>query len=208
MEAFDVVRAFEVKVAQYTGAPYCVAVNSCTAALFLCFLWEKNHLSKSISMPAKTYPSVPMSAHHAGLEVEYRDEKWSGSYIMYTEPVLHHIWDCAKRFTSEMFVANTMMCLSFHARKMLPIGSGGAILHDNPHADEWFRRMRFDGRKEGVPTKDDTYSEPGYHCYMLPEQAARGLHLMTWYPKTMPDQAMDDYPDMSKFQWRNDARNT
>jgi dTDP-4-amino-4,6-dideoxygalactose transaminase len=35
LNAFQVVRDFEKAVAEYTGAPYCVAVNSCTMALLL-----------------------------------------------------------------------------------------------------------------------------------------------------------------------------
>jgi hypothetical protein len=64
--------------------------------------------------------------------------------------------------------------------------------------------MRFDGRTEGVETKDDTYEEPGYHCYLSPDAAARGLWLMQSYPKHMPDQEMHEYPRMDLWsgQWR------
>lgn len=194
-DAFEVVRMFERAVAQYTGAPFVVAVSSCTMALRLAFDWYlMGDPFTTITIPERTYPSVPMQAFHAGFEILWSEEAWSGVYPMPPTP----IWDCAKRFTGGMYVPGQVQCVSFHARKLLPIGQGGAILHDDPLADSWYRRARFDGRAEGVPTKDDVYTFCGHHCYMLPEQAARGLHLLTWYPEHVPDQPMDDYPDMSR----------
>jgi dTDP-4-amino-4,6-dideoxygalactose transaminase len=139
-----------------------------------------------------------MGAHHAGLRIEWSNKEWEGVYHMTPSPIR----DCAKRFTEGMFGIGQVQCVSFHARKLLKIGTGGAILHDDPIADEWYRRMRFDGRREGVATADDTYAEPGWHCYMLPEQAARGLQLLDFYPNDMSDQAMDPYPDMSRTSWK------
>ena len=194
-DAFDVVRQFEREIAIYTGARFAVAVNSCTMALRLAIEWWKLSTGHAcVCMPSHTYPSVPMQAYHAGLKIEWWHESWRGVYRMAPS----YIWDCAKRFTSGMYVPGSVQCVSFHARKLLPIGQGGAILHDDELADSWYRRARFDGRAEGVPTKDDVYTFAGWHCYMLPEQAARGLHLMTWYPMHVQDQPMDDYPDMSK----------
>lgn len=200
MEAFDVVRGFEQKISEYTGAPCVVAVNSCTMALLLAMSWAKKQGEWTVGIPCRTYPSVPMSAYHSGLDVNYIDLRWEGCYQL--PPT--NIWDCAKRFTSSMYIKGQIQCVSFHARKLLPIGSGGAILHDDPVADEWYRRARFDGRKEGIATKDDTYEFAGWHAYMLPEQAARGLHLLTWYKRDVPDQPaeLDLYPDMSKYKWQ------
>ena len=197
IDPFLVVRQFEQALAEYTGAPFVVTTNSCTMALLLAFAWYRKEGGAEVQIPAVTYPSVPMSAHHAGLKIRSIDYKWEGVYPI---PV-SGIWDCARRFRRGMYVPGQVQCISFHARKLLPIGSGGAILHDDPQADEWYRRARFDGRKEGVATKDDDYTFPGYHCYMLPEQAARGLHLLSYYPDNPPDQPQEDYPDMSRWRW-------
>jgi dTDP-4-amino-4,6-dideoxygalactose transaminase len=193
--AFRVVEMFEEAVAEYTLAPYVVAVNSCSAALHLCCLWEKKqHGWMIISIPRRTYPSVMMGILNAGCRVHFRDEDWQGVYQL--QPT--GVWDCAKRFTHGMYLPGQTQCVSFHARKLLKIGCGGAILLDDPDAFRWYKRMRFDGRTEGIPTAKDTYDTPGYHYYMLPEQAARGLHLLESYPDYMPDQPMDLYPDLSK----------
>jgi len=39
---FKIVSDFEETVADYTGAPYAVAVDSCTNALFLCLKYNEN----------------------------------------------------------------------------------------------------------------------------------------------------------------------
>lgn len=192
VDAFDIVRKFEQAIAEYTGAPYVVAVNSCTMALLLALDWYRRSGARYVIIPYRTYPSVPMSAIHAGLTVEYVDKEWHGVYPLLPSPV----WDCAKRFTSGMYVSGQVQCVSFHAAKHLKIGQGGAILHDNPMADSWYRRARFDGRTEGVATRDDAYDFAGWHCYMSPDAAARGLWLMQSYPENVPDQEMHNYPDL------------
>jgi dTDP-4-amino-4,6-dideoxygalactose transaminase len=195
VDAFRTVRDFEKAISEYTGAPYVVAVNSCTMALLLAFRWYFENGGESVNLPSVTYPSVYMSAHYAGLRIESTDFEWDGVYCCYPS----RIWDCAKRFTGNMYIPGQVQCVSFHIAKHLKLGQGGAILHNDVVADRWYRLMRFDGRTEGVATKDDEYSQPGYHCYMSPDVAARGLWLMQSYPKYVPDQEMHDYPDMSRW---------
>jgi len=57
--------------------------------------------------------------------------------------------------------------------------------------------MRYDGRAVGVPPKDDSFSR-GFHSYMLPEEASRGLMLMMNIKKDNPDIPHDGYTDLSK----------
>jgi len=203
--AFDIVKSFEREVANYTGAPYCVAVNSCTNALFLALkyhnLVESKSNKKIVEVPKKTYVSVPMQIIHAGFKVGFRDQEWRGAYRL--RPL--NVWDSARRFTSNMFEVenvngqNHYMCLSFHWSKILGVQQGGAIIHNDPKFDEWARRARFDGRTEGVAPKDDTFQELGYHMYMSPEIAAEGLVRLMHLPKVNEDLKNDDYPDLSKY---------
>lgn len=191
MNAFQVVRDFEKAVADYTGAPYCVSVNSCTMALLLACKYLNVH---EVEIPKFTYVSVPMSIMHAGGVVRFRDEDWEGQYDLRPYP----IWDAARRFTSGMFISGQYMCVSFHWSKILGIQQGGAILHDDPDADRWFRKCRFDGRTEGAPPKEDTFDTLGYHCYLSPELAALGLVRLSFLPKHNADLPNSDYPDLSK----------
>ena len=215
---FDINREFETAVAQYTGAPYCVAVNSCTMALFLALRWQMENqdvyrYKGTVTIPAKTYVSVPMGIKHAGFQVAFEDLDWRGRYQL--KPF--EIWDSARWFTSGMFQQLSaaragepaFMCVSFHATKTLglkrphgdgdewDIEQGGAILHNDPQADKWLRRARFDGRTEGVAPKDDTFDMLGWHCYMNPSSARLGLELLGKLPKHNPPLPNDDYPDLS-----------
>jgi dTDP-4-amino-4,6-dideoxygalactose transaminase len=190
MNAFQVVRDFEQAVAEYTGAPYCVTVNSCTMAILLACKYQ--YVSE-VEIPKRTYVSVPMSILHAGGTVRFRDEEWKGQYQLKPYP----IWDCARRFTSDMYAPGQYQCVSFHWSKTLGIQQGGAILHDDSEANVWFRKARFDGRTEGVDPKDDDFIL-GYHAYMSPETAAEGLVRLSFLPKHNKDLENSDYPDLSK----------
>lgn len=192
MNAFQVVRDFEKAVAEYTGAPYCVAVSSCTMALLLACKYLK---VGKVSIPRRTYVSVPMSIIHAGGSVVFDDREWVGSYSLNPYPIR----DSARRFTTGMYNGG-YECVSFHVSKILGLDQGGAILHDDPKADAWFRRARFDGRTEGVAPKDDTFDTVGYHCYLSPPIAAQGIWRINTIPKHNPDLPNDDYPDLSKIE--------
>jgi dTDP-4-amino-4,6-dideoxygalactose transaminase len=202
VDAFQVVRDFERALCEYTGAPFAVTTNSCTMALMLAMVRYRQLGGTYVIIPSRTYPSVPMSAHHAGLDISFIDVDWQETepriYNLYPSP----IWDFAKRLTSGMYIKGQVQCISLHIAKNLKVGQGGAILHDDPEADEWYRRARFDGRKEGVATKDDDFSVCGFHCYLSPPEAARGLWLLSSYPKDVPDQCAHDYPNMEGWNWK------
>lgn len=219
-DPFAVVREFELAVARYTGAPYCVSVNSCTMALLLAVAWHIQnwgtkhfpmpHLEFDIEIPRRTYIGVPYAIREAGGWPVFRDEKWRGMYQLSPLPV----WDSARWLTGGMYqqpdngprvALGSMQCLSFHWSKTLGIQQGGAILHDNPEADTWFRRARFDGRAEGIsPSKDTFPLARAWHAYMAPETAAAGLvrlALLPWHNEPLPwgPGTTSDYPDLSQM---------
>lgn len=167
---FQVVKLFEEEVSHYTGAPYAVAVDSCTNAIFLACKYLK---VEKVSIPKRTYLSVPQSILHAGAKVLYDDREWTGLYDLKPYP----IYDAALRFTSGMYIKGSLMCLSFHYKKHLPIGKGGMILCDDEKAVEWFKRARYEGRGEIEYWKDEI-KEMGWNMYMTPAEAAAGLSLM------------------------------
>lgn len=188
-------RRFEKMLCDYTGAPFACAVNSCTAALFLSCKWLHQWLHPNVViLPARTYVSVPQAVIHAGYKVAFDDIKWRGWYPLTPLPVL----DCARRFTFGMYRARDFQCVSFSASKILGAEQGGAILHDNADADKWFRRMRFDGRTEGVDPMEDTFDLLGHHCLMLPSVAATLLVRLYHLPKHNEDLTVREYPDLRK----------
>jgi len=187
---YKIVKMFEEEVAEYTGAPFAVAVDSCTNALFLTLMWFKKKCvengweTKEIEIPSKTYLSVPMSIIHAGFEPVFNTSMndWSGIYQLHPFP----IFDSAKRLTSDMYIGGSFMCLSFHIKKSLSIGKGGMILCDDINAVNWFKKARYEGRSE-KKYDEDNINMLGWNMYMTPQEAAHGLALMQNYPKHMPD---------------------
>src|ERR1039458_3188869 len=102
---YDVVRDFEDELCEYTGAPFAVAVTSCTIALEMMCAYLKVGV---VTIPKRTYASVPQAIVKAGGYVEFCDSKWHGCYVLGGT----FIWDCAPRFTSGMYRKNTHQCLS------------------------------------------------------------------------------------------------
>lgn len=200
---YKIVKLFEAEIADYTGAPYAVSVDSCTNALFLClkYLREKyfyfESFSSEIEIPSKTYLSVPQSIIHAGFTPIFNERlnDWKGIYELGNTG----IYDSAKRFTSNMYIKGSFMCLSFHIKKHLKIGKGGMILTDNPDAVEWFKTARYEGRSEKLYHEDDI-KFLGWNMYMTPQQASHGLSLMQNYPINVPDLGENNgYRDLTEF---------
>ncbi|MHA2343196.1 MAG: DegT/DnrJ/EryC1/StrS family aminotransferase [Candidatus Hodarchaeales archaeon] len=189
---YKIITMFEETMADYCGSKYAISTDNCTDALLLCC----NFLNvKKVTIPKRTYLSVPQSIIHSGGEVIFEDIQWKGIYQLKPYP----IYDAAKRLTSNMYIPNTYMCLSFHIKKHLKIGKGGMILTDDLSAYNWFKRARYEGRGE-VMYHEDQIDINGWNAYMSPEQAARGLMLMQNYPEHVPDLPENPpYRDLTEF---------
>lgn len=195
MQAFAIVDAFEKRVAEFAGSRYGIAVNTGTSAIFLSLQYAKSiglyQDGHAIWIPAHTFISVPMAAVQCGLVPQFDDCEWSGIYRLLPSPVV----DGALRFRRGMYEKGTMHCLSFHARKLLNVGEGGMILTDDENAAKWMRKARYSGRDEATGYRIEDIDMVGWQCYMTPEKAARGLHLMEYIADDLPDQEMV-YPDL------------
>jgi len=200
---------FEKKLSDYTGAKYVVTVDNQSNALFLALYYEKhikNTIGDSVIIPSRTYPSVPCEIIHAGLEVKFypvSGETIKGAYQLLGS----NVYDSALRFTSNMYIPETHMCVSFTGPyKHLKLGKGGAILTDSEDAYKWFKKARFSGRDECSYHEDNFDINPvvGWNFYMMPEISARGLLLISQFydsngnPKHNEDLELP-YPDLSKF---------
>ena len=170
---YRITEQFEDAVARYTGAPFCVAVDNCSNALFLALKYEGIE-GKEITIPSRTYPSVPCEIIHAGGKVKFSPaggKTIKGAYQLNGS----RVWDSALRFTANMYQPGTIMCLSFSGPyKHLKLGKGGAILTDDYQAYLWFKRARFAGRRE-CSYLNDNFDLLGWNFYLLPELAAKGL---------------------------------
>jgi dTDP-4-amino-4,6-dideoxygalactose transaminase len=215
---------FERELAKYTGAPYVVCVDNQSNGLFLAlYYWIKVKNIKSfthwledtfepptIDVPQRTYPSVPCEVIHAGGEVNFtkvEGETIKGAYQL--TPT--NVWDSALRFTADMYIPDSMMCISFTgAYKHFKLSKGGAILLDDLDAYNWLKKARFSGRSECSYHDDNFDDNPviGWNFYMMPELSARGLLLINQFYNTDGTKKHNEdlelpYPDLSKFKiWR------
>lgn len=191
MKSYQVVRDFEDAVSDFASSPFAVAVDSCTNALFLCCKYLN---VEEVTLPAKTYVSVPCSVLHAGGSIKWEDYDWrpNRSYSLKPYPII----DSAHKFERGMFKGG-YQCLSFSANKAINIGKGGMILTDNADAVAWFKKARYCGRNER-PLNEDNFDMLGWNMYITPEQAARGLLLMQFVSDKFQSK-IQEFPDLSKF---------
>lgn len=203
---WDNVEYFEDLIAEYAGSDYAVAVDSCTNALFLSMKYcQANSDLSRVKVPNRTYISVPMQILHAGYDVDFHDGYWSGAYRLDPLPVI----DSAQRFTENMYehFSGCLYCLSFHSKKILSIGRGGMILTDDKNARDWLRRSRYDGRSSIYYNEIDDKTVPtlGWHMYMTPEEAVRGIEQFYKTPSVNEDSGCcDDYTvDLSTLKCFN-----
>lgn len=208
---YKVTEDFEKALSDYTGAPYVVTVDNQSNALFLALMYEKVS-GQEITIPSRTYPSVPCEIIHAGAKVKFKQVKGKtlkGAYQL--EPT--NVWDSALRFTADMYIPGTHMCVSFTGPyKHFKLSKGGAILTDNEEAYFWFKRARYSGRRE-CSYHEDHFDMIGWNFYMMPELATRGLLLMNQFytSKGQPIENKDlelPYPDLSKFEIYKNANRT
>jgi dTDP-4-amino-4,6-dideoxygalactose transaminase len=102
-----------------------------------------------------------------------------------------------------MYVGNdALQILSFQIKKRLPIGKGGAILTDSPDAYKWLKLSSYDGRDLKTPYDSNSHvMQLGWHYYMTPEDAARGIILMDMLPSESEDSmSWSHYPDLSTME--------
>lgn len=166
-------------------------------------MWGQNEYAREndwpmVWFPVNTYCSPVEQAIHAGFkEIKWYVKSWEGEYPIHPVPV----WDSARRFRRGMYRPGQFQCVSFQTSKILGLEQGGAILHDNDEADEWFRRARFDGRL------DHTEKLPkmrGWHFYLNPSTAALGIAKLACLPDNPPDNGGSYmFDDLSKLDiWK------
>lgn len=197
MNPYLVVEELEKRIAEWAGAPYGVAVDSCSAAIFLCLQYlniDGNWDGLTVSIPKRTYPSIGHSIKHARMKINFVDTEWEGEY----ELAPTNIWDAALRFRKGMYHGG-MQCISGHIKKRLNVGRMGMILLEDEEAYQWFKRARFDGRNP-VPLQEDTIDQTGWNLYLSPSEAARAIQIFeTIRDKDLPDLNVADqkYSDLS-----------
>ena len=193
--SFEIISEFEKSISEFFGSPYAVAVDSCTHGIELCLRYTKE---TKISVPKRTYLSVPFLAEKMGLEREWRDEEWEDYYTLnYGDK---RIIDAAVLWKKNSYIPNTFMCLSFKYQKHLSLGRGGIILLDNEDDFISLKKMSYDGRLPNIPWRDQNIDTIGFHYYMTPETAKLGLEKLQHAIDTPPKKwVVTDWPDLTQM---------
>jgi dTDP-4-amino-4,6-dideoxygalactose transaminase len=142
-----------------------------------------------------------MQLMHAGCKVEFIAIEWSGIYEL--NPL--DIYDGAGRFTKGMYVGgDSLQTLSFQIKKRLPIGKGGAILTNSLEAYKWLKLASYDGRDLETPYDSSSHiKNMGWHFYMTPEDAARGILLMDKLEENLDDTMFwTNYPSLIDYDFK------
>lgn len=186
---------FENKIAKFFGAPYAVAVDSCTHGLELCLRYKN---VSHITVPKRTYLSVPMLANKLNVLMSWIDLEWSEGYF-----ITPFIGDFAVAWRKDLykpFYWGVFLCISFQYQKHLSLGRGGMILCPDKQSYDELKRMSYDGREPGIPWREQNIKTMGYHYYMTPETAELGLSKLQKAIDTPPRiWSYKDYPDVSQF---------
>ena len=192
--SFESVQRFEEKIAKFFGAPYGVAVDCCTHGIELCLRYQN---IKSITVPKRTYLSIPFLANKLNIKLHWKDENWENYYYIGDTNII----DAAVLWEKNSYISNTFMCISFQFRKHLSLGRGGIILTDNKKASIELKKMTYDGRDPDIPWRDQNIDTMGYHYYMSPETAQKGLDKLNDAIETKPKQwVISDWPDLTKMK--------
>ena len=192
--SFEAITNFEDRIRDFFGSPYAVAVDCCTHGLELCL---RHQNVTHYTVPKHTYISVPFLAHKLNINFHFRDEDWKDYYYLGGTNIV----DAAVLWRRDSYIPGTFMCVSFQFRKHLSLGRGGVILTDDPEAATTLKRMSYDGRLPDIPWRQQNIDLMGYHYYMTPETAQRGLIKLREAIKTPPRQwTVSDWPDLTQME--------
>ena len=191
--SFNIVKEFEEKIADFYGAPYGVSVDACTHGIEICLRYVG---ANEIVVPKRTYLSVPMLANKMNLELKWKDEDWRDYYEIGNTGV----YDAAVLWKENSYIPKSFMCISFQFQKHLSLGRGGIILTDDKEARDELKKMSYDGRPPDKPWREQNVTTMGYHYYMTPETAQKGLDKFEEAKKTKPRKwLLEDWPDLTKM---------
>lgn len=197
----ELVKKFEGEIADFYGAPFAVATDSCTHAIELCLRHRPPAPGMELTIPARTYISVPFTLMKLHLSWKFFDQVWQDHYYIGGTNIV----DAAVFFKAGGYIKNTFMCLSFQFKKTLSLGRGGAILCDNEKDYESLKKMSYDGRSDNKPWREQNINSMGYHYYMTPETAELGSQKLK-DAVAKPSQGSGNYPylpDMDVFKNRD-----
>jgi len=190
--SFEIVTIFENKIAEFFGAPYGIAVDSCTHGIELCLRYTN---SKFINCPKHTYISIPFLADKLNIDLRWDDREWVDYYSL-----THRVIDAAVLWKRNSYLEGTYMCISFQFQKHLSLGRGGMILTDNKEAAIQLKKLSYDGRDLSTEWRKQDILTIGYHYYMTVEIAQLGLDKLEEAIQKKPKKwVLNDWPNLTEL---------
>ena len=156
------VEALEEEFAEYVGAKYAVAVDSCTNGLFLALSYQPCKRE----VPTLTFASVANAVVHSGCELVFVDNSYVGR--AYELKGKYPVWDCAHQVIK--VEGNGAFVYSFYPTKNISSCEGGMIATNNKEIADYCRLMRFHGKVGS--NYDYQILEIGHKMNMTDVQAA------------------------------------
>ena len=196
----EAVTQFENTIADYTGASYAVALDSCTSSVYNCL---KFYDPGSIVLPKRTFISIYTYSLFAKCKVSFSDESWDDMYQIDDTPIL----DCAKCLFEGMYVPGSAMCLSFGREKPLSITDnrwglrGGMILTDNLDLVN-FVRSGIDQTVKRTQNSERCFFHLDKNHSMTDNEARTGFSLFNQgAPQELGTKELSlTYPDLSQYK--------
>ena len=166
-DPWDIVEGFENIVAEYAGSKYAVAVDSCTNSMFLCLKYL--NASGEITVPKKTYLSVPQLIIHAGCKPVFKDiyEDFL-AFIKDAEILIHNADFDVSFLNNELKLSNIQTTLDEHVSNIVDTLSLARQLHP--------------GQRNSLDVLTDRYNILGYdrsyHGALLDSKILGEVYLM------------------------------
>lgn len=151
---------FEEEFAKYINAPYCVAVSSCTAAMFLTVQALKKFDKKinKVYVPSFCFSATAAVLAQSDVDFEFEDIDPFAFLMKKTKNLsipMHYgglfneqpnvlFEDSAHRIINNSFTGN-ITCFSFYAIKNMTTGEGGMIALKDKGIADWLRKARLHG---------------------------------------------------------------
>lgn len=158
------VAEFEEKFAEYVGAKYAVATNSCTAALWMALKYNGVGQGVIVTVPSLTYTataSVPLELKAGIRFADVNKETFCLEGHFEKDTIAVHltgvrseakgyyvVYDSAHRIErNDVRGSDSLWCYSFYATKNMTTGYGGMVATNRKDAYESFKLMQADGRR-------------------------------------------------------------
>lgn len=174
---------FEEKFAKYIGAPYCVMVDNCTAALYLAceyykpaFLQEEDYITE-VSISSLTCAATALALVHAGCAIRFLDLRNDDSFLAQEEedtlfiiPVHYAgmrqkvsrdavsiVEDSAHRIVRNGFSDDRQAYSFYSTKNITACGQGGMIACGDKEEANWYKKARLYGNNKAIYERNKMY---------------------------------------------------